>query len=867
MIFPGTDAPAGLGDLEAEYELLGELGRGGMAVVYHGRERATGREVAIKVLRGTHGDAAEAQARFAREAETAALLQHPHIVPTYAVRPLSGGALAIVMEFIPGRNLKAVVREGGPLGVAEAVRVMREIADALAYAHERGVVHRDVKPENIFLDARTGGALLSDFGIARTLQHDAALTQTGIAIGTPSYMSPEQIDGRVVDGRSDVYSLGLVGWETLTGRQPWEGESLYAVIYKQKHEELPPLSDFRHDVPDDLRYVIERCLLKDRDARWQSAAALASALAEGPDAAAVREWRARRSRRIRPELAAALEREAVGSDTVRFRRPDAEEAVDEAMARELADADATRRRRRRVAAVAAALLLLAGGSVVAVRARQGASIDALEPALPGVTHTESGRRVESRPGNVGNTGAGDSESMAAAPMSIAADSAGPVAAAGTVATGSTGDVGSVAVPFVGGGDTALRRGAAPGAPTRSATPPRADARFITPSPIFSAPSAVATTPAPVTDAAPAAPALAARPSLALGFARAPIAAGGRHTCILGARGEALCFGGNDRGQLGEGDTSPELSPTRVIGAFQVVALAAGTSHSCAVARDGGIYCWGANDRGQLGDATTAPRDAPVRVAANADFRAVSLGASHSCALTRGGDVYCWGSNARGQLGDGTTTDHLVPTPVEAGGRHFTALALGWNHSCALDDSGQAYCWGEGSAGQLGDGMRAGHATPTRVAGGVAFMSITAGAAHSCALTAHGDAYCWGRNSFGQLGVGRAGGDFGSPSRVPSPVAFTALSAGGVHTCALARGGDAYCWGRNTYGQLGDGSNADSPTPTKVVGGYTFVYINASGAHSCAATAGGESLCWGYNIEGQLGDGTRTHRSRPVRVGG
>src|SRR5512133_97984 len=191
MTVPGADAPAGLADLEAEYELLGELGRGGMAVVYRARERATGRDVAIKVLRGSHGDASEAQARFAREAETAALLQHPHVVPTYAVRPLSGGGLAIVMELVPGRTLKAVVREHGPMALQRAVRILAEIAQALAFAHERGVVHRDVKPENIFLDARTGGALLSDFGIARTLQHDAALTQTGIAIGTPSYMSPE----------------------------------------------------------------------------------------------------------------------------------------------------------------------------------------------------------------------------------------------------------------------------------------------------------------------------------------------------------------------------------------------------------------------------------------------------------------------------------------------------------------------------------------------------------------------------------------------------------------------------------------------------------------------------------------------------
>jgi serine/threonine protein kinase len=269
-----------VGDLEDEYELLGELGRGGSALVYRARDRALGRLVAIKVVRPkTLAGGEDALARLAREARTVAKLQHPNIVTVHAVKRLRDGGLALVMQLVPGRTLKAAIAADGPFPPEVAERVLKDIAEALSFAHARGVVHRDVKPENIFLDGTTGRAMLADFGIAHSTEYDSRLTMTGAAIGTPAYMAPEQIDGGPANARSDLYSLGLVAWEMLTGRRPWEGEALYNVIFKQKHEELPPIEALRPGaVPPRLQYIVDRMLQKKPAARWAGADGLLAAL-------------------------------------------------------------------------------------------------------------------------------------------------------------------------------------------------------------------------------------------------------------------------------------------------------------------------------------------------------------------------------------------------------------------------------------------------------------------------------------------------------------------------------------------------------------------------------------------------------------
>ena len=238
-----------------EFEFLEELGRGGSATVFRARDRILGRDVAIKLIHPTHLDDQESLARFTREARLVARLQHPGIASVYGVRELPDGGLALVMEYVPGITLREVILREAPLPVARVEAVLRDVGEALMAAHAQGIVHRDVKPQNIFVHEATGRAILADFGTAIPLHDTTRITHAGAVIGTPAYMSPEQFDHSDLDGRSDLYSLGLVGWEMLTGVSPWEGESLYNIIYKQKRVSLPSLRRLRPDAPPRVRYV------------------------------------------------------------------------------------------------------------------------------------------------------------------------------------------------------------------------------------------------------------------------------------------------------------------------------------------------------------------------------------------------------------------------------------------------------------------------------------------------------------------------------------------------------------------------------------------------------------------------------------
>src|SRR4051812_36072705 len=212
-----TDFPVDLHALEDQYELIRELGQGGMAAVYLAKRRDSGKLVAIKAIRARYLDDPDALQRFAREARTVADLSHPNIVRTEAIEEMGDRAIAIIMEYVAGGTVRDRLREYGAFSAEDAEAVLRDVANSLRYAHHRGIVHRDVKPENVFLEKSTGRALLSDFGIARRIEGDVPITMLGASLGTPQYMSPEQIDGRAVDGRSDIYSLGVLGWELLTG--------------------------------------------------------------------------------------------------------------------------------------------------------------------------------------------------------------------------------------------------------------------------------------------------------------------------------------------------------------------------------------------------------------------------------------------------------------------------------------------------------------------------------------------------------------------------------------------------------------------------------------------------------------------------
>ena len=272
--------------LAGQFTILREIGKGGMGVVYLARDDKLDRPVALKVLPSDSDTVA--RERFLREGRTAARLAHPNIVPIYRADEM-GDIAFFTMAYVDGESLADRVRDRGPFEPADAVRILREVAWALAYAHARGVVHRDVKPENVLLERATGRALVTDFGIARTTESVAGeqtLTQAGAVLGTLQYMSPEQVAGETLDGRSDLYSLGVVAFFMLSGRLPFGDLAGPAVIVAHATRQPPSLRDVAPDVPAPLARVVDRCLAKRPDDRYATGEALAdaleSALAESP---------------------------------------------------------------------------------------------------------------------------------------------------------------------------------------------------------------------------------------------------------------------------------------------------------------------------------------------------------------------------------------------------------------------------------------------------------------------------------------------------------------------------------------------------------------------------------------------------------
>ena len=271
MTAPTTDQDPLLEQLRVatrgDYDIYGELGRGGMATVYLAHEIALDRKVAIKVMAPglLHGPGMVE--RFKREAKTAASLSHPNIIPIYTVRE-GEGLLYFVMKLIEGTPLDVIIKELGQLPIPMVEAILAQVGGAFGYAHRRGVVHRDIKPSNILIDDE-GWAMVTDFGIAKVLESES-LTQTGMAVGTPTYMSPEQCLGGEVSGASDQYALGTVAFEMLAGRPPFTGTGQMALMFSHTSQEVPSLLELRPDCPEPLATSVMRMLSKQPEARWPS---------------------------------------------------------------------------------------------------------------------------------------------------------------------------------------------------------------------------------------------------------------------------------------------------------------------------------------------------------------------------------------------------------------------------------------------------------------------------------------------------------------------------------------------------------------------------------------------------------------------
>ncbi len=257
--------------LADRYAIEREIGAGGMATVYLARDLKHDRQVAIKVMKPELAAAVGAQ-RFLQEIRVTAKLHHPHILPLFDSGQAEG-FLYYVMPFIRGQTLRERIVKEGELPVNETVRIIREVVDALAFAHSEGVVHRDIKPDNVML---TGGhAVVADFGIAKAVSEAAGrdqLTKAGVPLGTPAYMSPEQATGNpLVDHRTDIYAVGVMAYELLTGRTPFTGSTLQSIVAAHVTEQVDPVSRYRDQVSGELEAVVMKCLAKKPADRWQTA--------------------------------------------------------------------------------------------------------------------------------------------------------------------------------------------------------------------------------------------------------------------------------------------------------------------------------------------------------------------------------------------------------------------------------------------------------------------------------------------------------------------------------------------------------------------------------------------------------------------
>jgi serine/threonine-protein kinase len=262
--------------IEGEYRIERLLGKGGMGQVFLAHDLTLEREVAIKVLPPDVAQDDQVVRRFQQEAKTAAKLDHPNIIPIYRVES-EGGLIYFVMKYISGTSLEDLLDKKEPLPVPEIQRILWEAACALGHAHQRGVVHRDVKPANIMFD-HDGRVMLTDFGISKALQAATGLTATGMIIGTPHYMAPEQGKGAPVDGRADQYSLGIVGYRMITAELPFSGDSVHTIIYKHIYEEPPLASTKRPGIPGALTVAISRALAKEPDQRFPTMEDFATAV-------------------------------------------------------------------------------------------------------------------------------------------------------------------------------------------------------------------------------------------------------------------------------------------------------------------------------------------------------------------------------------------------------------------------------------------------------------------------------------------------------------------------------------------------------------------------------------------------------------
>ena len=323
-----------------------------------------------------------------------------------------------------------------------------------------------------------------------------------------------------------------------------------------------------------------------------------------------------------------------------------------------------------------------------------------------------------------------------------------------------------------------------------------------------------------------------------------VSAGREHTCALTTDARLACWGANDRGQLGTGDSSERLDATFVSTTARFQEISAGGRHTCAIDLDRALWCWGANGVGQLGDATSTDRRTPVLVDLQGPFTHVSAGAEHTCVVRGAAEGLCWGANQAGQLGSRSHSHGgLPPSPIQ-GALNFTGVSAGGTHSCGVANGGVGFCWGGNQTGSLGTGTLTDSSSPVSVSGERLFLILQAGDTHSCGVDDQGRGWCWGNNQFGQV-VSSAQPIVGSPvSRLGD--AFRAIGVGEHWTCGLLGEGEVRCWGVRWDRVESDGGYAvsrDGWAP-EIASTSPPVALSVGARRACIVSEAMRVYCWG-----------------------
>jgi alpha-tubulin suppressor-like RCC1 family protein len=337
-----------------------------------------------------------------------------------------------------------------------------------------------------------------------------------------------------------------------------------------------------------------------------------------------------------------------------------------------------------------------------------------------------------------------------------------------------------------------------------------------------------------------------------------ISTGQRHSCGVTTNDLAYCWGYNQYGALGDGGNIGRGNPHLVLGGLHFSVISAGEDFTCGLTTTGKAYCWGLNSSGQLGDGTTTNHSKPVAVKGGLVFRQIRPGSQFTCGATTSDKGYCWGSNRYGRLGIASIdAGRLVPTAV-AGGLAFRRVIAGGTHTCGLTPVGKAYCWGRDVEGQLGIGqVVTRRLAPNAVVGGLTFTQVVPGYYHTCGVTTGKRAYCWGQNSSGEIGNGFNSNRL-SPTLVSGGHLFIGVSPAFARTCGITSDSHMWCWGWNQYGELGVDPRISNHlyTPHQIATpNFNAVAGGIAGHHTCGVTPTGTGYCWGYGLDGETGDGT------------